>query len=90
MNPKITPEIQDALRQHPGGPIQLDDESSGDPVFVVRLSDIADIQAKIDDRIRQKLSEADADITAGNVAPWDAEGVKQRGRARLQARANGD
>ena len=83
MNPKITPEIQDALRQHPAGPIQLDDESAGEPVFVVRLSDIPDLQAKIDDRIRQKLAEADSDIARGRVVGWDPEDIKQRGQARL-------
>ena len=90
MNPKMTPEIRSALRQRPAGPVQLDDESSSEPVFVVRLSDITDLQSKLDDRIRQKLAEADADIAAGDVAPWDAEDVKQRGRARLDARAHTD
>jgi len=90
MDPKMTPEIRTALRQHPAGPIQLDDESLGEPVFVVRLSDIADLQSKLDDRIRQKLVEADADIADGNVAQWDAEDVKRRGRARLDAQASGD
>ncbi len=90
MNPKMTPEIRTALLQHPAGPVQLEDDSSGEPVFVVRLSDITDLQSKLDDRIRQKLVEADADIADGNVAPWDAEDIKQRGRARLDARADGD
>lgn len=68
----------------------MDDGSSGEPVFVVRLSDIPDLQSKIDGRIRLKLAEADADISAGEVAPWDAEDVKQRGRARLDAQADAD
>lgn len=88
MNPKITPEIRIALSQHPVGPIQLDDELSNEPVFVVRLGDIPDLQATVDDRIRQKLAEADADIAAGNVAPWDVEDVKRRGRARLRDQTN--
>lgn len=90
MNPKITPEIQAALRLHPVGPIQLDDESSGEPIFLVRLADIADLQAKIDDRIRQKLVEADVDIADANVASWDVEDVKRRGRARLRDQVNDD
>ncbi len=88
MNPKITPEIRTALNQHPVGPIQLDDESSNEPIFVVRLGDIADLQATVDDRIRQKLAEADADIAAGDIAPWDAEDVKRRGRERLRSETN--
>ena len=83
MNPKITPEIRSALSQHPVGPIQLDDDASNEPVFVVRLSDIPDLQAKIDGRIREKLAEADADIAAGRVTPWDVADIKRRGRARL-------
>ncbi|NLS93409.1 MAG: hypothetical protein GXX96_14725 [Planctomycetaceae bacterium] len=90
MNLKITPEIQDALRRHPVGPIQFDGDLLGEPVFVVRLSDVVDLQAKVDERIRKKLAEADADIANGDVALWDAEGVKQRGRARLQAQTNDD
>ena len=90
MNPKITPEIRTALSQHPHGPIRLNDETAGEPVFVVRLGDIADLQATVDEQIRQKLAEADADIDAGNVAPWDADEIKQRGRARLHARNNGE
>ena len=85
MNPKITPDIRTALQQHPVGPIQLDDESSGEPVFLVRLADISDLQALIDERIRLKLAEADEDIAKGNVASWDTEDVKQRGRLRLDA-----
>ena len=90
MNPKITPEIRTALNRHPVGPIQLEDVSSNEPVFVVRLGDIPDLQATADDRIREKLAEADADIAAGKVAPLDLEDVKQRGRARLQAPASGE
>ncbi len=88
MNLKITPEIQAVLRQHPAGPIRLDDESSGEPVFLVRLGDVADLQTTVEDTIRQKLTEADADIAIGNVASWDAEDVKQRGRARLRSQAS--
>lgn len=88
VNPKITPEIRAALSEHPAGPVQLDDDSSSDPVFVVRLSDISNLQALVDDRIRKELAEADADIAADKVGPWDAEEIKQRGRARLSAQMN--
>lgn len=90
MNPKITPEIRSALFQHPVGPIQLDDESSNEPVFVVRLADIPNLQAAVDDRIRAKLAEADADIVAGDVAAWNADDIKQRGRQRLRNRTGNE
>jgi len=88
MNPKITPEIRNALTEHPVGPIQLDDELSNEPIFVVRLGDIPDLQAAVDERIRRELAEADADIVAGDVATWDAGDVKRRGRERLRDQMN--
>lgn len=90
MNPKMTPEIRDALQRHPVGPIQLDDEVSGETVFLIRLSDIPDLQSKIDYRIRQCLTEADADIANGNVGPWDADDIKRRGRSRMNLPASDD
>lgn len=80
MNPKVTPELRSALDAHPLGPIQLDDEGSGEPVFLVRLSDIPTLQATVDQRIRQRLTEADADIAAGKLADWDAGDIKRRVR----------
>lgn len=88
MNPKITREIRTALSQHPIGPIQLDDEASKEPVFVVRLGDVPDLQLKIDDCIRQNLAEADVDISGGKVAPWDSEDIKRRGQMRLRGETN--
>ena len=46
----------------------------------MRLSDIAHLQELIDDRIHEKLGEADADIAAGHVEELDVEDVKRRGR----------
>ena len=83
--PKITTDIRDAL-QH--GPVQLDDDSSNEPVFVLRLGDITNLQALVDDRIRQKLTEADADIAAGDVGDWDVQEIKRRRRARLANDSN--
>ncbi|MHB8901944.1 MAG: hypothetical protein ACYC6Y_24575 [Thermoguttaceae bacterium] len=82
MNLKMTPEIRNVLQHHPAGLIPLEDDSSSEAVFLVRLSDIPDLQSKIDDRIRQHLAEADADIVAGNVAPWNVEDIKRRGQER--------
>lgn len=79
----MTPEIRNVLQQHPAGLIPLEDDSSSEVVFLVRLSDIPDLQSKIDDRIRQHLAEADVDIATGDVAPWDVEDIKRRGQDRL-------
>ena len=48
----------------------------------MRLDDIASLQELVDDRIREKLAEADADIAAGHVEELDVEGIKRRGRDR--------
>ena len=83
MNPKITPEIQSALDQHPVGPIRMAGDSDTSPVFLVRLDDIANLQELVDGRIREKLAEADSDIEAGLIRDWDPEAIKQRGRTKL-------
>ena len=54
-----------------------------------RLADIPDLQATVDSHFREKLAEADSDISAGRVAPWDGENIKQRGLTRLSAKTNG-
>lgn len=84
MNPKITPEIQSALEQHPVGPIRLEGEPGTTPVFLIRLDDIANLQDVFDNRIREKLAEAEADVEAGRVSDWNAEEIKQRGRLNLK------
>lgn len=84
MNPKLTPEMQQALQQHPTGPIQLDtDANVGGPVFLVRLDDIANLQQLVDERIREKLADADADIAGERVEEWNPAVIKQRGRERV-------
>lgn len=87
MNPKITPEIQTALEQHPVGPIRLEGEPGTAPVFLVRLDDIANLQEVVDERIREKLTEADADIEAGAISDWNAEQVKLRGKMNLESQS---
>ena len=80
MNIKITPEIQAALNQHPVGPIRLENSHDDQPVFLLRLDDIANLQELVDGRIKEKLAEADRDIEAGRVSDWDVEKIKQRAR----------
>ena len=82
MKQKITPEILTALEQYPVGPILLEGDTAAGPVYLMRLDDIANLQELVDDRIREKLAEADADIAAGRFEEWDVEGVKRRGRDR--------
>jgi hypothetical protein len=83
MNPKITPEIQSALEQHPVGPIQLDGDVGASPVYLMRLDDIANLQELAEIRIRERLSEANADFAAGRTGDWNPEEIKRRGHQRL-------
>jgi hypothetical protein len=82
MNPRITPEIRSALEHHPVGPVRLEGDAEGRPVYLVRLDDIANLQELVDSRIREKLAVADLDIAAGRVEEFDGEDIKQRGRER--------
>ena len=82
MNPKITPEIRSALKDHPIGPVLLEGELDGGPVYLMRLDDIANLQALDDSRIREELTEADEDIAAGRTSEWNADDIKSRGRER--------
>lgn len=81
MNIKMTPEIQAALNEFPVGPIRLENSSDDQPVFLLRLDDIANLQELVDGRIQVKLTEADADIEAGRVLDWDVEKIKKRARS---------
>lgn len=85
MNPKITPEIQSALEQHPVGPIRLEGEAGSGPVYLVRLDDIANLQDVVDGRIREKLAEADDDVQAGRIVELDFQQIKSRGRQQLDS-----
>lgn len=89
MNPQITPEIRSALEQHPVGPVRLEGDSEGGPVYLVRLDDIANLQELIDGRVRDALAEADEDIAAGRIVDWNPEEVKRLGRARLSGSDQG-
>ena len=89
MNIKITPEIQAALNQYPVGPIRIENSNDDQPVFLLRLDDVANLQELVDGRIQEKLAEADSDIEAGRVSDWDVEEIKQRAR-RQHSKPNQD
>jgi len=79
MNPQMTPEIRNALEQHPVGPVRLDGDAEGGPVYLVRLDDIANLQELVDGRVRNALAEADEDIAAGDIVDWNPAEMKRRG-----------
>lgn len=83
MNPQLTPEMLTALEQHPDGPVRLDGDVQGKPVYLVRLEDMANLQDLVDGRIRNALAEADADIEAGRIVDWDPAEMRRLGRERL-------
>ena len=83
MNPQITPEIRNALEQHPVGPVRLSGDSNDEPVYLVRLDDIAALQELADSRVRDALTKADEDMEANQVIDWNPQDLKQLGRQKL-------
>ncbi|QDV12421.1 hypothetical protein CA51_23040 [Rosistilla oblonga] len=83
MKPQMTPEIRSALDKHPVGPVRIDGDTGGGPVYLVRLDDIANLQALVDSRVGEALSEADEDITAGRIVEWNPDAMKRLGRERF-------
>lgn len=86
MNPRITPEIRSALQQHPVGPVRLEGDAEGGPVYLVRLDDLANLQQLIDGRVREALTTADQDIADGKLVEWDPSDVKRIALERLSER----
>ena len=80
MNPRITPEIRTALQQHPVGPVRMEGDAGENPVFLVRLDDLASLQELVDGRIGDALAEAGQDIANDRVTDWDPATIKKQGR----------
>ena len=70
MAPKLTPEMRSALSQHPGQPIEVEDDQTH---RVYLLVDREDARSQLDAWIIQQLIVAEADIEAGRVSTWDKQ-----------------
>ncbi len=79
---KLTPEMISALRQQ-AGPIAMESDKENETVFLVRLEDVANLQKQVDQTMVTKLQEADKDIRAGKIEPWDVQDIQRRGRMRF-------
>lgn len=74
---KITEEIRNAVKEHPGQPIKLQDEQTRK---VYLLIDESAMPAFWEEYIRQEVWKGLAAIDRGEVEDWDVESIKAEGR----------
>ncbi len=81
MAPKITEQIRNAVKEHPGQPIKLQDEQTQK---VYLLIDESAMPSLWEEYIRQEVGKGLAAIDRGEVEDWDVESVKAEGREVLK------
>jgi hypothetical protein len=77
MNPKITSDIEQALRQQPDGRLRI--EGPDGTVFWV-VTDQAMHTGVVDEFIRQQVQAGLAQAEAGELEPFDMEAIKAKAR----------
>lgn len=81
--PPLPPELRDALDAQGGSPLYIRDEQTQKVYSLVEEP----ANFVIDNEyLREKLREADEDIAAGRVEPWEIDSIKQEGRRLLAER----
>jgi hypothetical protein len=80
MAPKITPEMREALAQHPGQPVPVEDEVTKKRYLLV---DAESGRAVAEEWIRDQLQVGLDAAGQGEVLDFDAEAIKAAGRQRL-------
>jgi hypothetical protein len=78
----LPPEFRQALEASGGLPVRFEDPETHER-FVLQKEPV---EVTLD---REYISQALADIEAGQVVPWDPERIKELGRQRLAARKAG-
>ena len=81
--PPLPPELRDALNAQGGSPLYIRDEET-QKVYSL-MEEPADFVMD-DDYIREMIREADEDIAAGRVEPWEVDSIKREGRRLLAER----
>ncbi len=69
MTPKLTPEMRAALAQHPGQPVEIEDDETRRTYL---LFDRQQARELLEYWIINELATAEADVAAGRVVEWDA------------------
>lgn len=80
MMPKITPEMREALEQHPGRPVAVEDDETKKKYLLV---DAESGRAVAEEWIRDQLQVGLDAAARGIVADFDPEAIKSAGRERL-------
>jgi len=83
---QLSPELRHALQLNGGGPLQIQDAETEKVYLLVEQGIVSDID---DEEMRDLIQEALDDEARGDVAPFDMEEIKRKGReilARRQAR----
>jgi hypothetical protein len=70
MTPKITPEQRQALRQHAGQPIEVEDDSTQKVYLLIARENFPQI---VDEELRRQLQIGFDQADAGDVADWDMD-----------------
>ena len=79
---KITPEMRAALADHPGQPIEVEDDETR---RVYLLVDAERGRALTEQWIRDQLKVGEEAATRGEIVDFDPESIKAEGRRRMDA-----
>ena len=82
MTPKITAEMRAALEEHPGQPVQVEDDETHKTYLLV---DATSGRALTEQWIRDQLQTGLDAAARGEVAAFDPEAITAAGRRRLGA-----
>ncbi len=80
MSPKITNEMRDALNEHAGQPVRVEDDQTHKTYYLVAESDAPEL---IDNWLARELQKGFDAADRGEVSDWDPQRIKAEGRRLL-------
>ena len=81
MTPKLTDEQRQAVLEHPGKPVRVEDEKTHKVYLVVSEETLPTLW---EDYIRSEVKKGLDAIDRGEVEEWDVESIKAQGRRILE------
>lgn len=84
MNPKLTDEMREALRQQPGGVIEIEDDRTQKGYLLVDPEAFGKL---VDETLRQALQLGLDQSDRGQSEPWDAEAFLADAHRRIDPRS---